>query len=969
MGLTRISAAAVTDTDFKTSCKVATSTNISSFTATPNSIDGYTFSVGDRVLVKSQDNAAENGIYIVESVGTGSNGRWARAGDFRDNKGITNGAITFVERGTEANTFFFLGGLTSSVTVGSTALTFNSLVTETATTVIGSSQPNITSVGTLTSLAVTGNANVGNILAGGYFYSNGSPLTVDSTQIVNGNSNVVVSANGNISVSVAGNSNVVVFTGTGANINGYANITSDGIIGGNLTVTGNFTVNGTTTTLNTTTLDVEDLNITLAKGAASSGAANGAGITVDGANATFVYDSTSNTWVSSHGANITGTANITGNANVGNLGTSQVLASANVTAPQLISNIATGTAPFVVTSTTQVANLNAATAGSALTAGTVTTAAQPNITSVGTLSALEVTGNANVGNILAGGFYFSNGSPFTVDSTQILNGNSNVKVAANSNVTVSVTGNANIVTVTGTGVNIAGTANISGNITVGNILTDGYYFANGSPFSVDTTQIVNGNSNVKVAANSNVTVSVAGNANVMTITGTGANISGTANVTGNLSVGNVLAGEFYFSNGDPFTRFTASNTAPTSPLLGDLWYDTADIVLYVRIGDGISSQWLDISSSTNIFADITANTANITDNLTVGNNATINGTLTVNSNATVSGIKTDNYYYANGSPLSFGGANFDASATAPVGPSVGDYWYDTDTNILYLRVNDGTSDLWLDISTDLTARLTASATTPASAALGDLWYDTALDVTFMYINDGASNVWVDISSTGNNFASITSTNANITTATVTTANIGEFSISSNSITNGNSSVSITANANVGVRIAGGNSYVFSTTAFLPPTDITQDLGSVSNRWANLWGVASSALYADLAERYLADKSYSPGTVVVFGGTAEITVTNSSHDTSVAGVISTNPAYLMNDGKTDGIWLPVALTGRVPCQVKGPVKKGDIVVTSSLEGVAEKLDKSKYEPGCVIGKSLEDHSEETVKTIEVVVGRF
>jgi len=169
MGLTRISATSVTDTDFKSSCKVATLTNISSFTATPNSIDGYTFSIGDRVLVKSQLNPAENGIYIVESVGTGSNGRWSRAVDFRDNKGITNGAITFVERGTEANTFFFLGGLTSSVTVGSTALIFNSLVTETATTVIGSSQPNITSVGTLTSLEVTGNANVGNILAGGFY--------------------------------------------------------------------------------------------------------------------------------------------------------------------------------------------------------------------------------------------------------------------------------------------------------------------------------------------------------------------------------------------------------------------------------------------------------------------------------------------------------------------------------------------------------------------------------------------------------------------------------------------------------------------------------------------------------------------------------------------------------------------------------------------------------------------------------
>lgn len=96
-----------------------------------------------------------------------------------------------------------------------------------------------------------------------------------------------------------------------------------------------------------------------------------------------------------YGANVTGTLSVTGNANVGNLGTARILASANVTAPQLISNVATGTAPLVVTSTTQVANLNVA------TAGTVTTNAQPNITSVGTLTSVAVTGNVTAGNVYA----------------------------------------------------------------------------------------------------------------------------------------------------------------------------------------------------------------------------------------------------------------------------------------------------------------------------------------------------------------------------------------------------------------------------------------------------------------------------------------------------------------------------------------------------------------------------------------
>jgi len=87
------------------------------------------------------------------------------------------------------------------------------------------------------------------------------------------------------------------------------------------------------------------------------------------------------------------------------------------------------------------------------------------------------------------------------------------------------------------------------------------------------------------------------------------------------------------------------------------------------------------------------------------------------------------------------------------------------------------------------------------------------------------------------------------------------------------------------------------------------------------------------------------------------------------VISTQPAYLMNDDSSrSGTWLPVALQGRVPCKVKGPVSKGDIVVTSDIPGVAEKLNKILYEPGSVIGKSLEHHFGTDIKIIEVVVGR-
>jgi hypothetical protein len=160
--------------------------------------------------------------------------------------------------------------------------------------------------------------------------------------------------------------------------------------------------------------------------------------------------------------------------------------------------------------------------------------------------------------------------------------------------------------------------------------------------------------------------------------------------------------------------------------------------------------------------------------------------------------------------------------------------------------------------------------------------------------------------------------------------------------------------------AGGHTLV--TTNF--GADITTS-GNVTTS-SYFVGQATSAQYADLAERYLADGVYEAGHCVVFGGALEITESTVSHDTRVAGVISTAPAYLMNEAEEDG--QPVALTGRVPTKVKGPIAKGDLVVTSDIPGVAQKLDDAQYKPGCVIGKSLDNIDTDEVKRIEVVVGR-
>ena len=114
-----------------------------------------------------------------------------------------------------------------------------------------------------------------------------------------------------------------------------------------------------------------------------------------------------------------------------------------------------------------------------------------------------------------------------------------------------------------------------------------------SPYS-----LVNGNSNVFVAANGNITISSAGNANVLTVTGVGANL------TGNLTTTGIKTNNYYYANGNPVSfggggglTYTAASTPPIEPALGDQWYNTSTDVLYLRVNDGTNDFWLDAISS------------------------------------------------------------------------------------------------------------------------------------------------------------------------------------------------------------------------------------------------------------------------------------------------------------------------------------------------------------------------------------
>ena len=374
-------------------------------------------------------------------------------------------------------------------------------------------QPNITLVGVLSNLFANGLifAN-GNIQAntGYYFVGDAGYLSNVPTGalMANGNSNVrIATANGNITMSVAGNANIVTVTGTGANISGTLDITS------NLTINGNTISNGAIF--------------------ANSGQIR----------AQFMAANT---------ANITGNL-VTGNANLGNAATANFF----IGSGNNLSNI-------------QGANVTGAVANAthSSTANTVVDAAQPNITSVGNLSSLQIATNGNI--TLSGSLSFISGANFVTATTvnanalvgnyvesaniftenvgyfttqialsnsnlkirtaavdrldisntlasfsvpisgtvlgPVANGNSNLSIpVANGNVTISAAGNANILTVTGNGANIAGTFDVTGNISAGNSSTDvsSANIFSGPLFAYFNEQIELANGNIKLYASGN----------------------------------------------------------------------------------------------------------------------------------------------------------------------------------------------------------------------------------------------------------------------------------------------------------------------------------------------------------------------------------------------------------------------------------------------------------------------------------
>lgn len=519
----------------------------------------------------------------------------------------------------------------------------------------------------------TRNFNVKNGLTAGN-------ITLDATTNTTTTSILVVTSNANIG-------NLSVGNGAGGSLTG-ANLVSANFFTGTLTTASqpNITSVGTLTSLAVTG------NITAGGNIVGTFANGNSTITIPAANGNINLNAggvaTPELVVTTTGANITGTLNVTGNANVGNLGTTRILATANITAPQLISNVATGTAPLVVTSNTQVPNLHSA------LAGTVTTAAQPNITSVGTLTTLNVSGNAVVGGnlIVDGNIVYVNVDTLTVEDPiiQLQSGPNGGPPVANSGKDVGVAlnyfnivprvgfmgwdvsnvefGLASLATITDEVVTFSSYGNLrvgniigngqaltsipAGNITgqVANALVSGTVYTAAQPniTSVGTLTslavsgnliaanlsgvFANGNSNVNIpSANGNINLSVAGNANVLVVTGTGVNVAGSLNAVNLVSTGN-------------------ANLATLSVASNAVYANSTRLVL----GSGVGLQ--------------------------------ANGSLGISGQVLTS----------NGNSTFWGNKGATIATTAPTTANQGDMWWDTDIGTLFIYYNDGISTQWVE---------------------------------------------------------------------------------------------------------------------------------------------------------------------------------------------------------------------------------------------------------------------------------
>ena len=602
------------------------------------------------------------------------------------------------------------------------------------------------------------------------------------------------------------------------------------------------------------------------------------------------------------------------------------------------------------------------------TAGNVVNSAQANITSVGTLISLSVSGN------VTGNYFLGNGSQLTGLPATYGNANVVANIAALGSNPVSTTGN-----ITGGKSGIGSAVLVNAIQTIGSNITGSstsYGIYNAPVIQSDVTNTAHYNYALPSVA-ANVTISnirgyhvaaTAWGANSTVATQAGFSVGSGLGVTSAaatnyafqslVNIGNTTANNYAFYAGGTANSYFNGNIAATKDVSvtgNSVTGGTASVTGITFLKNTV---YYGANSIQNIAADDTTlylrGTAfafqNAGASLTKAQIDT-NGNILTGGIVSAAGNITGNYILGNGSFLtgvgvsSFGNANVVANVAA-LGSNPVSTTGNITGNVGIFTTHNGTT---FSASGNITGGNVlfgsgvVSGTGNVSGNVGT--FTTHNGTTF----SASGNI------TGGNVlfgSGVVSGTGNITgnIGTFTTHNGTTFSASGN-ITGGNLSV--------------GTGSVSAGNLFNNNANGVGNIGTSLTYFNTVFAKATSAQYADLAENYLADAPYLPGTVVSIGGDAEVTKSSVDADGTVIGVVSTNPAYHMNAGLAGGHVVAVALTGRVPCRVTGPVKRGSIMVSNG-DGTARAEESPKA--GTIIGKALTSFNGNT-GVIEVVIGRF
>ena len=614
--------------------------------------------------------------------------------------------------------------------------------------------------------------------------------------------------------------------------------------------------------------------------------------------------------------------------------------------------ITQGGIPFALSLANTITTVNVVATGNLVGTLASTSSAQPNITSVGTLTGLTSSGDITavtfLGNVVAD----------RVDATEYTSPSSNTTILYNKQGTI---GGSSELSWNETTLNVIG--NISArNIAGGNLLTANYIAA------VLTT-----------AAQPN-----------LTSVGTLTSLEVTGNITAaNANLGNATLSNYFIGSGNNLSNIQAANV-------------TGTVASAAYAADAGNASFADLSTQSvtvidaaqpNITSVGTLSTLNVTSTATVGNLVTT-GNVVIDQDLNTGNLTVaENTVLSNMFAVSITAASIAGNGMGLVNLSA--------NSVIGVVSNASHAELANVANSAVVSATVTTAEQPNITSVGDL---TSLYVAGPIVtgssailgNSAIANYFIG---SGNNLSNIRAANV---VGTVESANlsyksnitlldfspnsvgVGTYFVGFVSDPTGNLEIKtnpyISFNANLGYLYApnisileniDANAVVANlvTASEITVGSITTGANTISGTLTGNWQLTAGSVFAtigaDLAEYYAADQNIAAGTVVEFGGEYEITTCNTPMSNRIAGVVTTEPSYVMNSNISCVFPVAVALQGRVPVRVTGTIRKGDMIVSAG-EGMATAFTSPMI--GTVIGKSLENfNGGEGI--IEVAVGRI